>query len=137
MNEFDAVLKRGFAEAHEPADDGFSVHVGHAVARHEKALQIRNYVQNAGMSIGGAAALWGAYSFAGAMAPEIMANLGLEVARIHGALSGAPTVTTATGDAFGQAGGMLASLGAGLTQILLVMGVLAGGAVAYRAAQQD
>lgn len=137
MNEFDAVLKRGFAEAHEPADDGFVVNVGHAVARHEKAVQFRNNVQSIGMAIGGAAALWGVYSFAGAVAPEFLANLGLEVARVHGALSGAPSVATVTGDAAGQAGGMLASLGAGLTQILLVMGALAGGAVAYRAVQQD
>jgi len=135
MNEFDAVLKRGFAEAHEPMDDGFSVNVGRAVARHEKALQIRNHVQNIGMAIGGTAALWGVYSFAGAIAPEFLASAGLEIARVHGALSDAPV---ATGDVVGNAaGGLMASVGAGLTQILLVMGALAGGAVAYRASQQE
>jgi hypothetical protein len=137
MNEFDAVLKRGFAEAHEPADDGFVVNVGHAVARREKALQIRNAVQNVGMAIGGAAALWGVYSFVGVFGQEFLASFGLEVARVHGALSGAPSVADATGDAAGQAGGMLASLGAGLTPILLAIGAMAGGAVAYRAVQQD
>ncbi len=137
MNEFDAVLKRGFAEAHEPADDGFSVNVGHAVARREKALQIRNAVQNVGMALGGTVALWGVYSFVGAYGNEFLASAGLEVARVHAAVSGAPSVSTVTGDAAGQAGGMLASLGAGLTQVLLVMGALAGGAVAYRAVQQD
>lgn len=137
MNEFDAVLKRGFAEAHEPADDGFSVNVGHAVARHEKALQLRNTVQNVGMAIGGAAALWGAYSFVGVFGQEFLASFGLEVARVHGALSGAPSVADAAGDAAGQASGALASLGAGLTQVLLILGTMVGGAVAYRAVQQD
>jgi hypothetical protein len=32
---------------------------------------------------------------------------------------------------------MMAQLGAGLTQVLLLAGVLAGGAVAFRATQQD
>jgi hypothetical protein len=137
MNEFDAVLKRSFAEAHEPADDGFAVNVGHAVSRHEKALQIRNAVQNVGMAIGGAAALWGVYSFVGVFGQEFLASFGLEVARVHGALSGAPNVADAAGDAAGNAGGMLASLGAGLTQVLLAVGAMAGGAVAYRAVQQD
>lgn len=137
MNEFDAVLKRAFAEAHEPANDGFAVSVGHSVARRERALQIRNAVQNVGMAIGGAAALWGVYSFVGSFGQEFIASAGLEVARVHAAVSGAPSVTTVAGDAAGQAGGMLASLGAGLTQVLFIMGALTGGAVAYRAVQQD
>jgi hypothetical protein len=46
-------------------------------------------------------------------------------------------VADATGDAAGATGGMLASVGAGLTQVLLFAGLLAGGAVAFRAARQD
>ena len=43
MNDFDALLNRSFAEAHdEPADDGFAVKVSHAVAMRERGLQIRN-----------------------------------------------------------------------------------------------
>lgn len=137
MNDFDALLKRSFAEAHEPADDGFSVNVAHAVARSEKALQVRAVVQSTGMALGGAAALYGVYAFLGAFGQEFLATVGLEIARIHGSLSAAPSVGEATGDAVGATGGLLTSLGAGLTQVLLFAGVLAGGAVAYRATQQD
>jgi hypothetical protein len=137
VSDFDALLKRSFAEAHEPADHGFSANVAHAVARSEKALQIRNVIQSAGMALGGAAALYGVYAFVGAFGQEFLATAGLEVARIHGSLSAAPSVGDATGDAVGATGGLLQSLGAGLTQVLLVAGALAAGAVAYRAAQQD
>jgi hypothetical protein len=137
MSEFDALLKRSFAEAHEPQDDGFSVNVVYAVARSEKALQIRTVLQNTGMAVGGAAALYGAYAFVGAFGQEFLATAGLEVARIHGSLSAAPSVGDAAGDAAGATQGMLASLGAGLTQVLLFAGLLAGGAVAFRATQQD
>jgi hypothetical protein len=137
MSDFDALLKRSFAEAHEPQDDGFSVNVAHGVARSEKALQIRNAIQSTGMALGGAAALYGVYVFLGAYGDEFLATFGLEVARIHGSLSGAPSVADATGNAAGNAAGLLQSLGAGLTQVLLIAGALAGGAVAYRAVQQD
>ena len=137
MSDFDALLKRSFAEADEPQDDGFSVNVAHAVARSEKALQLRSVFQSAGMAVGGAAALYGAYAFVGAFGQDVLAAAGLEIARIHGALSAAPSVADATGDAAGATGGMLASVGAGLTQVLLFAGLLAGGAVAFRAARQD
>ena len=65
MSEFDAFLKRSFAEAPDPVDDGFSANVAHAVARSEKALQMRTIVQNGGMAAGGAVALYGAYAFVG------------------------------------------------------------------------
>lgn len=137
MSDFDALLKRSFAEAPEPQDDGFSLNVVHAVARAEKALQIRTWIQSTGMAIGGAAALYGVYAFVAAFGQEVLASAGLEIARLHGSLSAAPSVTQATGDAVGATQGMLQSLGAGLTQVLLLAGVLAGGAVAYRATQQD
>lgn len=136
MSDFDALLKRSFAEAHEPEDEGFSVNVAHRVARSEKAAQIRNVIQSTAMALGGAAALYGVYAFVGAFGQEFLASAGLEVARIHGSLSAAP-VGDAAGAAAGQAQTLLQSLGAGLTQVLLVAGALAGGAVAYRATQQD
>jgi hypothetical protein len=137
MNDFNALLTRSFAEAHDPVDDGFSANVAHAVARSEKALQVRAVVQSTGMALGGAAALYGVYAFVGAFGQDFLASAGLEIARIHGSLSAGPSVGEATGDAVGATGGLLTSLGAGFTQILLFAGLLAGGAVAFRATQQD
>jgi hypothetical protein len=131
MTDFDALLKRSFAEAHEPADDGFAVNVAHRVAKREAGLKARGAMQIGAVTIGAAAVSWGLYTFAGAFGQEFLASAGLEVARAHAALS-----TTAP-DAEAAAQGILQSLGAGLTQILLVTAALAGGAVAYRATQQD
>lgn len=128
MTDFDALLKRSFAEAHEPSDDGFVVNVGHAVAKREAGLKVRGYVQLGAVTIGAAAVSWGLYAFAGAFGQEFMASIGLEVARAHAAVSTAP-------DAGAAAQGFIQSMGAGLTQILLVTAALAGGAVAYRATQ--
>lgn len=136
MSDFNALLKRSFAEAHEPSDDGFSLNVAHAVARSEKALQVRTVFQNVGMALGGAAAFYGVYAFVGAFGQDVLASAGLEIARIHGSLSAAP-LGDAAGDAAGATQGMLRSMGAGLTQVLLFAGVFAGGAVAFRAARQD
>jgi len=130
MTDFDALLKRSFAEAHEPSDDGFVVNVGHAVARREDSLKVRSYIQYGAITIGAAAVSWGLYTFAGAFGQEVMASAGLEVARMHGALSNAPDAGAATQ-------GVLQTLGTGLTQILLVTAALAGGAVVYRQTQQD
>jgi hypothetical protein len=130
MNDFDALLTRSFAEAHdEPADDGFSVNVGKAVARREGANKIRNAAYTVGMAAAGAAVLYGAYGIATAFGQEFLATAGLEVARAHGAMSNAPSIG-------GAAQGVVQSLGAGFTQILLVTAALAGGAVAYRATQE-
>jgi hypothetical protein len=136
MSEFDALLKRSFAEAHDPADDGFSVNVAHKVARSEKSLELRTHFQNVGMAIGGAAALYGVYAFVGAFGQDLLASAGLEAARLHGSMSSA-SLGDAAGDAAGATQGMLRSMGAGLTQVLLFAGVLAGGAVALRASRQD
>ena len=129
MSDFDALLKRSFAEAHEPADDGFVVNVGHAVAKREASLKVRGYMQLGAVTIGAAAVSWGLYAFAGAFGQEFMASIGLEVARAHAAVSTAP-------DPGAAAQGFIQSMGAGLTQILLVTAALAGGAVAYRATQE-
>ncbi len=127
MNDFDALLKRSFAEAHEPADDGFSVNVGRGVARSEAALKVRNATYAVGMAAAGATILYGAYGLVGIFGQEILATAGLEVARAHSAISSAPTFSVQ---------GMMQSLGAGLSQGLLVLGALAGGAVVYRQVQE-
>lgn len=130
MTDFDALLKRSFAEEHgEPADDGFVVNVTHAVAKREAGLKVRGYMQLGAVTIGAAAVSWGLYAFAGAFGPEFAASAGLEVARMHAAVSTAP-------DAGAAAQSFVQSLGAGLTQILLVTAAVAGGAVAYRASQE-
>jgi hypothetical protein len=129
MTEFDAVLKRAFAEAHEPADEGFSVRVGHAVARRERMGQVYSAIQMAGIGLAGAAIAYGGYILASTFGQEFLANAGLEVARAHGALTGATPVATS------QAQDWMQSLGAGLTQVLLIVAALTGGAVAYRATQ--
>jgi hypothetical protein len=131
MTDFDALLKRSFAEAHEPEDNGFSVHVTHAVARREAALQIRNAAYSVGMAAAGAAVLYGVYGFVSVFGQEFLASAGLEIARAHSALTSAPAAAGAANPALMQ------SIGVGLSQILLIAGVLAGGAVAYRASQQD
>ena len=132
MTDFDALLKRSYAEAPEPADDGFSVNVAHAVERREASLKVRNWIQNAGIALGAAAASYGLYAFFGAFGQDLMATAGLEVARVHGALSSAPSVS---GVAESASQGVMQSLGAGMTQLLLITAALAGGAVAYRATQ--
>ena len=129
MTDFDALLKRSFAEAHEPADDGFVVNVTHVVARREAGLKVRGYMQYGAITIGAAAVSWGLYTFAGAFGQEFMASAGLEVARMHAAVNAAP-------DAGAAAQNFIQSMGAGLTQILLVTAALAGGAVAYRSTQE-
>lgn len=130
MTDFDALLTRSFAEAHEPVDDGFSVRVGHNVARRESGAKLRMIAQNAGFAVAAAAVAYGLYSVFGTFGQDLLATAGLEVARAHGALSQAPSVETASR-------GLMQSLGAGtLTSILLAAATLAGGAVAYRA-QQD
>jgi len=128
MTDFDALLKREFAQAPEPADDGFSVRIGHVVARREASAKTRVLAQQVGMAAAGAAICYGLYTFASSFGQEMMASAGLEIARAHGALSTAPSVG-------GAAQGVLQSLGAGMTQILLITAALAGGAVAYRATQ--
>jgi hypothetical protein len=129
MNDFDALLKRSFAEAPEPVDDGFTVRVGHAVARREAAVKVRNVVQSVGMAAAGAVALYAVYGLVSTFGQEVMATAGLEVARAHGALSSAPSIS-------GAAQGVMQSLSAGMmTQLLLIAAALAGGAVAYRAVQ--
>jgi hypothetical protein len=73
MTDFDALLKRSFAEAQEPADDGFVVNVTHVVAKREAGLKARGYMQYGAITIGAAAVSWGLYTFAGVFGQEFMA----------------------------------------------------------------
>jgi hypothetical protein len=128
MTDFDAFLKRSFAEAHEPVDDAFTARVAHGVARHEAALKSRAVFQVTAVTLACGALAYGAYALLAAFGQDVMATAGLEVARAHGAISNAPSVG-------GAAQGLLQSMGAGATQILLITAALAGGAVAYRVSQ--
>lgn len=127
MSDFDALLKRSFAESHdEPVDDGFSVAVSRAVAGSERAAKIRAWAQTGAMAIAGAAILYGFYGVLQQFAPQLLDQAGLQVARAHGVLTSAPTATD-----------LLRSLGTALPQVLLMLGALAGGAVAYRQMQEE
>ncbi|MBL8532125.1 MAG: hypothetical protein JNK94_10355 [Hyphomonadaceae bacterium] len=128
MTDFDALLKRSFAEAPEPADDGFTVQVNRRVVQREAQAKLRQNVWAVGMAAAGAAIAYGLYALMQVFGQEILATAGLEVAQAYGALSSAPSVS-------GQAQSLVQSLGAGITQILLITAALAGGAVAYRATQ--
>lgn len=123
MTDFDTLLKRSFAEAHEPADDGFSVSVSHAVARKERLAGVRNALQAGAWTIAGATVLFAVYGVAMNMAPEVLTSLGFGMSRAHEVLSGPGANAVQT-------------ISAGMTQILLVTGALAGGLVAYRATQE-
>ncbi len=127
MNDFDALLKRSFAEADEPADDGFSVQVSHAVARREAASTLRSRAYAVAMGVAGLAVFYGVYALVSALGPQVLAMAGLELAQAHGALASGPSET---------AQGLMHSLSAGMTQVLLITAALAGGAVAYRSVQQ-
>lgn len=122
MDAFDATLKRAFAEAAEPVDDGFSSGVSLAVARGEKAFVNRTIVQGVLMSAAAVAVGYGLLLFFQAIGPQIMASLGLELARAYGAVGS-------------SAGFDVNLMGLGLTQIILVMSAVAGGAVLYRNSQ--
>lgn len=131
MTDFDALLKRSFAEAAEPVDDGFTGKIEQAVTRRENALKLRNLAQTIGLAAAGVALVYGGATVYSAFGQEAVATAGLEVARAHGALSAS---TPSLGVA---AQSVLQTLGAGMTQIMLMTAaVLAGGAVMYRTTQE-
>ncbi len=123
MTDFDALLKRSFAEAHEPADDGFSVRVSHAVARSEQVARLRNAFQTGAWAVAGGAVLFGAYGLIMNLAPDVLTSLGFGMSRAHQVITG-------------PGANAMQAVSAGMTQILLVTGALAGGLVAYRATQE-
>jgi hypothetical protein len=123
MDQFNATLKRAFAEAPEPEDNGFTVRVSARVAKREREGLAWVLTQRVGFAAAGSAIALGAFQFVQAIGPQLMASLGLELARAHGAMS--ENTFSVSMD-----------LGVGLTQILLVAAALAGGAAAYRAVQE-
>lgn len=123
MTDFDSLLKRSFAEAHEPADDGFSVQVSHAVARAERMAQVRSAAQTGAWAVAAAAIAYGVYGLAMSMAPEVVTSLGFGMLRAHQVITG-------------PGANAMQVIGASLPQIFLITGVLAGGMVAYRATQE-
>ncbi len=131
MTDFDALLKRSFAEAAEPVDDGFTVKIEQAVTRRENALKLRNLAQTIGLAAAGVALVYGGATVYGAFGQDAVATAGLEVARVHGALSSStPTFGVAVQS-------VLQTLGTGMSQIMLMTAaVLAGGAVVYRTTQE-
>lgn len=136
MNDFDALLTRAFAEAEQPADDGFSVRVSETVARRDKALRWRTGLQNVGMgaaiAVVGYVALGAAFSFG----QEWLASASLDVTRAVGSADDALANGSGLIQQAESAGSSwLQSTSLGLTQILLIAGALMGGAVAYRSAQ--
>jgi hypothetical protein len=129
MSEFDSVLTRAFAEAPEPADEGFSARVSATVAGRERLSRLYGVLLNVGLGIAGLVILYVLYGLASAVGQEFLANVGIELTRAQGgALRGVSDVVL-------PAQGMVTSLGASLTQLLLITAALAGGAVAYRATQ--
>jgi hypothetical protein len=124
MDTFESALKRAFAEAPEPVDAGFSERVSVAVARTERQASLVGIAQQVGLAAAGAALAYAVATLAMGLGPQLMATFGLELARAHGALT-----TSTSGFDFSM-------FGAGLTQIFLVLGALAGGAVAYRTVRE-
>ncbi len=123
MTDFNATLTRAFAEAHEPADDGFVRRVAHRIERREKAALWLLSAQGVGIAAAAAAIVYGLMPLFGVFGPELLADAGLEVARAHGALTQASSIN-------------LTTMAAGLTQVLFAVGALAGGALVYRTSQQ-
>jgi hypothetical protein len=129
MTEFDTVLKRSFAEAHVPADDGFSVAVGAAVVRRERAAKLGAALQAAALTVAGAAAVYALFPLLWTAGQDLLTSFGLGMANAQFALhTEVPTLTS-------RAQGMAQTLSAAMGQIMLITAVLAGGAVAYRATQ--
>ncbi len=134
MTEFNALLKRSFAEAPEPADDGFSLRIGRAVARRESAIGARALIYAVGLGVAGVAVFMGVFPLLWGFGQDFLSSGGLEVARAQGAFnSEAPALTSSVSE---QAQSWMQSISAGLmSQMLLIAASLAGGAVAYRASQ--
>ncbi|HWA50551.1 MAG TPA: hypothetical protein VG742_19940 [Dongiaceae bacterium] len=116
MDNFDAALKRAFAEAPEPEDAGFTVHVAKRVAWSERIAQLHVAAQGMGLAAAGAAVAYGVVQMAQNAGPELLASLGLELVRAQGALA-------------------QASAGALMMGVLVVCGGLGAGAFAIRSAR--
>lgn len=116
MDAFETALTRAFAEAHEPEDAGFTVRVSKAVSLSERIAKLRIATQTLGVATAGAAVAYGVSQLLTGMGPELMASLGLELARAHGAVA-------------------QASFGALMTEALIVLAAIGGGVAALRQAR--
>ncbi|HCK83804.1 MAG TPA: hypothetical protein DHW63_04585 [Hyphomonadaceae bacterium] len=133
MSDFNAFLTRSFAEAEHPADDGFSLRVGAAVARRERAARARSALQTAGLGLGIAVVGYAGLNALFGAGQELISTGGLEATRVVGAFDEQAPLVAAQAQEAGI--GFVQSLGLGLTQILVIAAALLGGAVAYRSAQ--
>lgn len=117
MNEFDADLKRAFASLEDPADAGFAVSVAHRVERRERALVARGWLNQAAYGVAGGALAYGLVSMFQSVGPAMMAQFGLDLAQMHGAVS---------------AGAQQALLGAGFIPLALAAVAALGGVFVAR-----
>ncbi len=81
-NDFDVELTRAFALVEDPSDNGFTVAVGHRVARTETRRRIGRGLHTALMGVAGAAGAFALWQVVGAAAPQIVAGLGLNLAML-------------------------------------------------------
>lgn len=120
--DFDATLKRAFAEAPEAVDDRFVVSVSKAVSRREKAIQLMAWVQVIGMAVAAMAAASGLFVL---LTPDAVRAM------------------TATMNGFVDARTALSAInasGAAMTMLVeaaVTLGAVAGGVVLYRSNQQN
>ncbi len=121
--DFNAHLTRAFAEAPEPADEGFVLAVSGAVARKERMAELLAWAQVLGLAVAAMAVATGVFMMLQPMMPEVMASVGLLFAQAHGAAMNAQLAATFSG--------------AALTQILLVTAALVGGFAVLRSNQQQ
>jgi len=116
MDAFENALRVAFAEAPEPADDGFAVAVAKRVSLRERLASARNAIQTIGLAIAGVATIYGGVQMVQNIGPEFLASAGLEFARAHGAMA-------------------QASMSAVLTGVLVAAAAVGGGALALRSAR--
>lgn len=125
MSDLDAILKRSFAEAHEPADEAFVVHVGQAVAHKEKLVTIQAWAQVIGLAVGAMAAFSGLFILAAPFLTDLA--------------SGLQTTWFSTQMAFSAVSPSSFVMSANaivMSQAFLALSGVAGGIVLYRSTQQ-
>ena len=125
MSDLDAILKRSFAEAHEPADEAFVVRVGDTVARREKLATIQAWAQVIGLAIGAIAACSGLFILAQPFLTELASGVQttwFSTQMAFTAVSPSWFVTSATAIF--------------LSQAFLALSAVAGGIVLYRSTHQ-
>lgn len=133
MDAFETELKRAFAAPADPVDEGFSVNVSTRVAKVEQRRSWSAMARNAGLGVAGLAALVGVMGLAQGLAPDLIASLGMGFAKAHGAVAQAEVAAPqALSQDFNQGVQSLVSLG--LTQIMVLAAMLAGGVYAVRQA---